>query len=377
VHDPACPSLDESLAWSRLTRLPAGVAITRALIEHFGDPIRAIDAGRRQWHRMGLSDAACNALENPDPAILELDAQWLAQAGHRLIPYSAPGFPPQLQGAGACPLVLYCIGDAELLLRPQLAIVGARTATAQGLRDAEDFALHLVQRGLVVTSGLALGIDAAAHRGALRAGGATVAVCGTGLDRVYPARNRQLAHEIAAQGVLVSEFAPGTPPRAEHFPRRNRLISGLSLGVLVVEAARESGSLITARLAAEQGREVFAIPGSIHNPLSRGCHQLIRQGAKLVEQVDDILEEVGDAVGAWLRAQRGAAPAAEPTTPAPDGVATQTSALLEAFGDTAMTLDELLARSGLGIADLHRQLLELELAGQISATADGRYERLR
>ena len=376
MHDPTERSFDELLAWSRLTRLPAGVAATRALIEHFGDPLRAIDAGRRQWHRMGLSDAACAALESPDPAVLELDTHWLAQAGHRLIPYSDPGFPARLQGAGACPLVLYCIGDAELLLRPQLAIVGARTATAQGLRDAEDFALHLVQRGLVVTSGLALGIDAAAHRGALRAGGATVAVCGTGLDRVYPARHRQLAHEIAAHGALVSEFAPGTPPRAEHFPRRNRLISGLSLGVLVVEAARESGSLITARLAAEQGREVFAIPGSIHNPLTRGCHQLIRQGAKLVEQVDDILEELGDAVGAWLRTQRKpdpdpeAAAGIEPPTAA-------ASSLLNAFGDTAMTLDELLAGSGLEIARLHQQLLELELEGRVAATADGRYQRLR
>jgi DNA processing protein len=212
--------------------------------------------------------------------------------GLKLIAPDSPLYPPLLMTIDQAPTVLFVRGDPAVLAAPQLAVIGSRHPTALGERTARDFAFHFASLGLVVTSGLALGIDAAGHRAALLAGGKTVAVCACGLDRIYPERHADLADDIATSGALVSEFPPGTPPLASHFPRRNRLISGLSVGVLVVEAAARSGSLVTARYAAEQGREVFAIPGSIHSPLSRGCHQLLRQGATLVECADDVLSEL-------------------------------------------------------------------------------------
>jgi DNA processing protein len=260
-------------------------------------------------------------------------------------------------------------GDAALLCAPQLAIVGSRNPSHSGCDNARAFSELLTRAGLVVTSGLALGIDACAHAAALDAGGQTIAVAATGLDRVYPSAHRELAHRIAAQGALVSEFALGTPPRREHFPRRNRLISGRSLGVLVVEAALQSGSLITARLAAEQGREVFAIPGSIHSPLARGCHALIRQGAKLVETAQDVLEELG-ALAGFVAAPPGAnaTPPGAPSDPAQQE-------LLELIGYDPVEMDTLIARSGLTPGRVSSMLLLMELRGLIEARPGGRYQR--
>jgi DNA processing protein len=261
-------------------------------------------------------------------------------------------------------------GDPAVLSRPALAVVGSRSATPQGLANARAFAAALSQQGWMIVSGLALGIDAAAHEGALEAmaqgGAGTVAVVGTGLDRVFPARHRALAHRIAAQGALVSEYAPGMPPLREHFPERNRLIAGLSQGTLVVEAALASGSLITARLASESGREVFAIPGSIHSPQARGCHALIRQGAKLVETAEDIVEE--------LRGQRPLV--LDAAAPSDGEAAVADDPLLAALGHDPVTLDALLARTGESAAVLSARLLELELDGQVARLPGGLYQRL-
>jgi DNA processing protein len=268
------------------------------------------------------------------------------------------------------------MGDAELLGLPQLAVVGARAASAQGLENAQAFAAELARRGLTITSGLALGIDAAAHRGALAAEGLTVAVCGNGLDRVYPARNRELAHAIAARGLLLSEFPAGVAPLRENFPRRNRIISGLALGVLVVEAARESGSLITARMAVEQGREVFAIPGSIHNPQARGCHALIREGAKLVETVDDILSELAPQLPAARAAlAAGTIPAAN--KPQPDAADPDQVRILEALGFETLALDHLVGRLGLPVERIAAALLRLELDGLVAPGPGDTFTRLQ
>ncbi|HVT34938.1 MAG TPA: DNA-processing protein DprA, partial [Nevskiaceae bacterium] len=281
-----------------------------------------------------------------------------------------PRYPATLRGIAQAPAALFYLGDADVLAQPQLAIVGARSATPQGVEDARAFAADLAGRGMVIGSGLALGIDAAAHRGALEAGGYTVAVCATGLDRVYPARHRELAHRIAASGVLISEFPPGVQAIAANFPKRNRLISGLALGVLVVEAALESGSLITARLAVEQGREVFAIPGSIHNPMARGCHALIRQGAKLVERADDILEELGPRVSAYLR-EHGSSAAAD--APAADAAEER---ILAALGHGSLSFDQLMEGAQLPHQEFHAALLRLELRGALAAVAGGGYMRV-
>jgi DNA processing protein len=262
--------------------------------------------------------------------------------------------------------MFYCIGNRARLAEPAFAIVGSRNGSAQGCADAEAFAAALAASGLVIVSGLALGIDAAAHRGGLSQSGRTIAIVGTGADRVYPARNRALAHAIADDGLLLSEFAPGTPPLRANFPRRNRVISGLSRGVLVVEATLSSGSLITARLAAEQGRDVFALPGSIHSPLSKGCHRLIREGAKLVETAQDILDE--------LRVDATATPAPlrrEPTVDEPSA-----QAVLAALGHSPADGDTIAARSGLTASSVLAALTALELAGRVASLPGGRYQRV-
>lgn len=364
---------DELRAWLRLLRCPGlGARPLIDLIGHYASAVAVIDAGSGAWKRQGLSDEACRALARPDEGLVDADAEWCQQERRGLIVWTDPRYPPRLREIAAAPPALFFRGDPELLGLPQIAIVGSRNATPQGLEIAEGFAAELARRGLAVTSGLALGIDGAAHRGALSVQGMTLAICGTGPDRVYPARHKALAEEIERCGLLLTEFAPGTPPRAENFPRRNRLIAGLSLGVLVVEAARESGSLITARLAAEQGREVFAIPGSIHNLMARGCHQLIRSGAKLVEKVDDILEELGPQVGAWLHGQRGIAP----TQISPAGPSRHQD-LLDALGDSPQSVDLLVERTGIAVGVLNTALIELELEGQIATVAGGRVMRLR
>ncbi|MHB8622478.1 MAG: DNA-processing protein DprA [Sulfuricaulis sp.] len=290
--------------WLTLQRLPGvGSDTLHDLLEHFGSVENIFSASRGQLEKShAVMRAAIDAiLSGPDEAALKPSLDWLAEPQHHLIVWSDPDYPPLLREIPDPPAMLYVLGDRRLLARPQLAIVGSRNPTPIGRDNARAFATSLAGAGLVITSGLALGVDGAAHRGALEAGGKTIALAGTGLDRVYPPPHRDLAHDISRHGALVSEFPLATPPRPENFPRRNRLISGLSLGTLVVEAALQGGSLITARLASEQGREVFAIPGSIHSPQSRGCHALIRQGAKLVETAQDILEELGPLVSVVRR----------------------------------------------------------------------------
>jgi DNA processing protein len=308
-----------------------------------------------------------------DPAAIERDLRWLEAPGRSLIAVNDPRYPAQLAAVPGCPPALFVEGDPALISRPQVAIVGSRAATAAGRETAFDFAARLAVQGFAITSGLAAGIDAAAHRGALEAGGVTIAVCGTGLDRVYPPEHRELAGRIAASGVLVSEFPTGTPPHARNFPRRNRLMSGLSLGVLVIEAAARSGSLITARLAGEQGREVMALPGSIHNPLARGCHRLIKDGAALIETVDDVLAALG------LSGLAGCAkPAAEMCNSAEfsNGVLdSDAEMLLNALGFEPADLDRLVERTGLAAQSVISKLQLLELEGRVESLAGGRYSR--
>jgi DNA processing protein len=364
--------------WLALQRVAGlGAVGARRLVERYGSPDAALAAGVPAWRAAGLSEALCQGLAEPDWAGVDQDLAWLEQpaaAPRGVVTCRDPRYPPLLAQIAQAPLLLFTVGDTELLRLPQLAIVGARSASAQGSENAQAFATELARRGFSITSGLALGIDAAAHRGALAADGFTIAVCGNGLDRVYPSRNRELAHAIAARGLLVSEFPVGVAPLPEHFPRRNRIISGLALGTLVVEAARESGSLITARLAAEQGREVFAIPGSIHNPLARGCHSLIREGAKLVETVDDILAELAPQLPAARAAMaHGTKPAGEEEAPAdPDQ-----ARVLQALGFETLALDHLVARLGLPVERVSAALLGLELAGQVAAGPGDVFTRLQ
>lgn len=315
------------------------------------------------------------ALANIDRDGVAQSLRWLEGENCHLVPLGSPHYPDLLRFLPDAPLALFVMGDPQTLLSPQIAIVGSRNPTRGGAQTATEFAAHFVRGGLAVTSGMALGIDAAAHSGALQGGGPTLAVTATGLDRVYPASHRELAHAIAENGALVSEFPPGTAPRPGHFPRRNRIISGMSLGTLVVEAALKSGSLITAHLAAEQGREVFAIPGSIHNPLARGCHRLIREGAKLVETAADILEELAPALREYLDQT--------PTPPPPDPAATHSPAgdpdyqnLLQAMGFDPVSTDMLVERTGLAPEDISSMLLLLEMEGRVSSVPGGRFVRI-
>ena len=357
----------ELSSWLALVRAPGlGPVLGARLVESFGDPEAALLAGPSGWTAAGVPHALQEGLRAPDRAGIEADLAWLAGAGRALVTLTDPRYPGLLQEISNPPLALFCHGDASLLSRTQVAIVGARAATPVGRETAEDFAAQLTRAGLLVTSGLAAGIDGAAHRGALGAGGATVAVCGTGLDRVYPARHRELAHEISARGLLVSEFPTGVAPLADHFPRRNRIISGLSQGVLVIEAAAQSGSLITAKLALEQGREVFAVPGSIHAPLSRGAHALIRNGAKLTEGVADILEEIAPQLG--LRFSRAASGARK--------LPALQQRVLDALGFDATPFDALVERLALPVEALSETLLTLELSGCVASAPGGAYQRL-
>lgn len=288
---------------------------------------------------------------------------WLADGGARhVLTLADAGYPPALLETADPPLLLYAQGRIEALQAPALAIVGSRNPTPQGLENARAFSEHLARSGLVIVSGLALGIDGAAHEGALAGGGLTVGVMGTGPDRVYPARHRDLAHRVVENGVLLTEFELGAPPLAPHFPQRNRLIAGLARGTLVVEAALASGSLSTARAATDAGREVFAIPGSIHAPQSRGCHWLIKQGAKLVESVDDVLGELD-----WQ--------VRPPTAQGDVRPAGSRDALLEALGHDPVTLDALAARTGDSAATLGARLLELELEGRVARLPGGLFQR--
>ena len=299
--------------------------------------------------------------------------KWLADARHCIIPADADRFPQLLSQINNPPLLLYVDGNPDILHLPAIAIVGSRNPTKGGERNAFEFAQHLASTGFTIVSGLAQGIDAAAHRGALAAGGRTVAFLGHGVDRIYPAANKGLAEEIAATGALVSEFPLGTHPQKELFPQRNRLISGLSLGTLVVEAARRSGSLITARLAGEQGREVFALPGSIHNPLARGCHQLIRQGAKLVETGDDIVAELAPLAGQILQNTMESSSNETSAESFNSELADEYVELRNYIGHDPIGIDELAKNSGLTIEQVSSMLLILELHGEIESLSGGRY----
>ncbi|HZD19494.1 MAG TPA: DNA-processing protein DprA [Burkholderiales bacterium] len=284
-----------------------------------------------------------------------------------------PGYPPQLAATTGAPPALFVLGEPAALSLPQLAIVGSRSATAAGRETAFEFAGRLSAAGLAITSGLASGIDAAAHRGALAAGGSTIAVCGTGLDQVYPAEHAALAGAIAGQGALVSEFSTGTPPLAMNFPRRNRLMSGLARGVLVIEAAARSGSLITARLAGEQGRDVMAVPGSIHNALARGCHRLIKDGAALVESPEDVLATIG--FGELAMASRSATNGPARARKSGSGLDSAEEMLLNALGFEPADLDRLVERTGFAAHSVASMLQMLELEGRIESLAGGRYSR--
>jgi len=358
--------------WLALRRLPGvGHRTQLDLLEHFGsvENIFSASAGLLEKALAGKPEAIRAILAGPDAPALQTELEWLREPGHHLLTWSDPDYPPLLREIPDPPSMFYVLGERALLSGPQLAIVGSRNPTPMGRENAHAFAKSLAAAGLTVTSGLALGIDGASHRGALEAGGTTVAVAGTGLDRVYPARHRELAHEIARHGALVSEYPPGTPPLPGNFPIRNRIISGMSLGTLVVEAALQSGSLITARLASEQGREVFAIPGSIHSPQARGCHALIRQGAKLVETAQDILEELGPLASLTRRATPESAAAARPLDPS-------MNALLEHIGHDPVTVDVLIERSGLTADAVSSMLLQMELNGLVSSCPGGKIQRI-
>ena len=362
--------MDTSRARAVLARTPAlDAGHLRELLDAAGgDPGRAL--GARVTQRVELSTAAQQFLAAPDEAAIDADLAWLAASGARIVLSCDPEYPPLLRQDAGAPAALYVQGSVAALSSAQLAMVGSRSPTPAGRATAREFASWFARAGLTVTSGLATGIDAASHEGALAGGGETVAVYATGLDRVYPAEHAALVQRIRAQGALVSEFPPRTPPLRRHFPRRNRIIARLSLGTLVVEAARYSGSLITARLAAEAGREVFAIPGSIHSPLSRGCHQLIKSGAKLVEEAADVLSELRFSVPK----ERVSSPPEEPrAAPALDK---EYEMLLDALGFEPATVDVLVARTHLPGESVASMLLILELEGRVAALPGGRYGRL-
>lgn len=377
-------SIDNAIAWLTLMRAPGlGAATLRGLIERFGDSRKALRGTLASPATSGVAQPALVALRQPDENLLASDLAWLEQPEHHFIGWDSEDYPALLRRIPSPPAGLFVNGNADLLWTPQVAIVGSRSSSESGLSTARSFAKALVQAGFAITSGLADGIDGAAHASALDAGGTTLAVLGTGVDLVYPRKHHELARRIAAHGALVSEFLPGTPGRAENFPRRNRVIAGLSLGTLVIEASVQSGSLITARLAAEQGREVFAIPGSIHNPLARGCHQLIRQGAKLVETADEVIEELGalaqtlsDALRSRLSPRGNPdAPSSRATIADPHAHDPDYARLLVALGHETLSLDILSERSGLTVAALSSMLLLLELEGTVVAARGGMYAR--
>jgi len=359
---------DPGLAsWLQLTLTPGlGASVIRKLLRQFGLPQSVI--ARKHELAAFAAPAALEALHSEAvQAAVDRALRWAAEPGHFVITLADELYPRALLEIADPPSLLYAHGRIELLQRSCLAIVGSRNATVQGESNAERFARALSDAGLTIVSGLAVGIDAAAHRGGLAGAASTIAVLGTGVDVLYPKRNLDLAAQIAARGLLLSEFPLGTCPVASNFPRRNRLISGLAQGCLVVEAALASGSLITARAAADQGREVFAIPGSIHSPLSKGCHALIKSGAKLVESAEDVLAELS-----------GFRPSGYASTTARAGsaAAPRSSGLLEHMGHDPMDVDSLCASAGMSAEQVASELLRLELEGRIAALPGGLYQRL-
>jgi DNA processing protein len=379
------------------------------LVGQFGGIDRLVGASRKALRGAGLADDALAALKEPNPAQLRADLEWLDQPAHYLLTRDSDRFPPLLRDIPNPPAALFVAGEPDVLWRPQVAVIGSRNPTAGGKDNARAFAGELARRGLVITSGMAAGIDSIAHEAALDAGGTTVAVMGTGLDLVYPPAAGPLAERIRGQGALVSEFPPGTRARRVHFPARNRIISGLSLGVLVIEASLRSGTLITARLAGSQGREVFALPGSIHNPLAKGCHRLIRDGARLVESVAEVIEDLAPLAGQLADRLRGELAAAElaqrkgaRNAQATGRAATRQSRAAGTHGSGSLELDPIgpqleqdpeyrqlwsclgydpkpvdaiVEQSGLTARAVSAMLLMLELRGMVEAHRGGAYSR--
>ncbi len=354
--------------WLALVRTPGvGSQTVQRLLEHF-QPEQIFQASRANLTGLGISEKKVEALLNPPWDLVEQDLEWLKQDNNHALTLDDAEYPVQLKEIGDPPPVLFVKGNSALLNAPQIAMVGSRNPSSVGVKIALEFAQALAGTGFVVTSGMALGIDAASHQGALLAGGATIAVVGTGLDRVYPACHKQLATDIVARGALISEFPLGTKAKAGHFPKRNRIISGLCQGLLVVEAAQQSGSLITARMALEQNREVFAIPGSIYNPLARGCNALIREGAKLVETVDDIFEELGQ----YNQSYKVVKSQISQTT-----LDLEQQNLLKLIPFSPIAVDILVQDSGYSVEAISSMLLVLELQGYIAAAAGGGYYRIQ
>ncbi len=370
---------EEPVALLHLVTSGAPAAAIRRLLDSHGSAQTALQAGPRDWASHGLDAASCRAIRNPDPILLARGMAWLEHPAQQLIGWSQADYPPLLRRIPSPPPMLFVAGDAGLLWRPAVAIVGSRAATAGGCTNAAMFADALSRNGLCIASGLAAGIDGAAHEATLQAQGATVAVLGTGPDIAYPVRHRPLLERIAALGCVVSEHLPGTRPLRQYFPSRNRILAGLSLGTVVVEAAERSGALITARLSAEVGREVFALPGSIHNPMARGCHRLIREGAQLVESPDEVLQVLAPLAADLAKALRGELEASYAPLEAPmqaclpDGP--DYNRLWQALGHDPTGMDELGQRTGLTTAELSAMLLSLELEGRVAAE-HGRYSRI-
>jgi DNA processing protein len=364
---PAPPSGSAPEAWLALAAVSGlGPDAARRLLGAFGAPDSVLDASPASLSAVVGPKLAASLAAAREADSVAAAMAWLKEPANHLLTLADEDYPPALLEIADPPFVLFLKGRRELLRATGLAIVGSRNASGGGVALAEAFAETLSQAGLTIVSGMALGIDAAAHKGGLRGTGSSIAVVGTGLDLVYPARNRALAHELAVSGLIVSEFGLGTPALAGNFPRRNRIISGLSRGVLVVEAALNSGSLITARLAGEQGRDVFAIPGSIHSPFSKGCHLLIKQGAKLVDDASDILIELG------LAAQAGT-PAKAPRKRAD---AEENDPFLKALGFDPVTVDEMAARLAIGAGEVMARLTELEMQGIVTALPGGKVQRI-
>jgi DNA processing protein len=370
--------------WLVILNAPSvgGASLIR-VIEALGGASAVAGASTRDLTRRGLSDKAAAAITEPDEAQIESDLKWLSHPNHHLLCWDDDAYPALLRRINGPPAALFIDGDPGCLWQPQIAIIGSRNPTAGGLDHARDFATTLARQGMTITSGLAGGIDSAAHTAALDAGSLTIAVNGTGLDRVYPASSRAVAERIRSQGAMISELPLGSPPRRQHFPSRNRIISGLSLAVLVVEAGLNSGTLITARKGAEQGREVFALPGSLHNPMAKGCHRLIREGARLVETTAEIMQELGP-VAAVLQLeilQRLEQPDSneEKTVHRQQDLLDDSdySTVWELLGYDPKPVDVIIQQSGLSAREISSMLLMMELKGMVKKHGDGRYVRAR
>jgi DNA processing protein len=369
------PLCDEVLAWVTLARAPGlGAATLSAALSRIGSARGIIAASESERERAGIPAPAREYIGKAGAGPSVAEGRWLEHERHHLLPFTDPRYPKLLCSLPDRPVALYVAGNVQALSDPQLAVVGSRNPSPQGRETAFDFAQSLALSGLGITSGLALGIDSAAHRGALAAQGITLAVLGSGVDVIYPRSNLGLSEAIQLDGALISEFPVGCAPRRGNFPQRNRVIAGLCLGTLIVEAARRSGSLITAREAVERGREVFAIPGSIQNPLSRGCHALIKQGAKLTETPDDILSDLN--FSAFFANDSGTPRAASTWDPGTAGMDKEHKILLDALGFDPADLDMLIVRTGFKPEAVSSMMLILELEGHVQAAPGGRYSRV-